>query len=52
MTIRCVSSWAWGQKVLNGTTGMVDGTLGKGHVFLLGPEVTQRGQPYATFKFL
>ncbi|MBU3077484.1 M14 family metallopeptidase [Sphingomonas quercus] len=46
------SGWAWGQKRLNGTTAVVDGTLGKGHVYLLGPEVTQRGQPYSTFKFL
>lgn len=47
-----VSGWAWGQKALNGTTAIVDAPLGKGHVYLLGPEVTQRGQPYATFKYL
>ncbi|WP_158912544.1 M14 metallopeptidase family protein [Caulobacter sp. S45] len=47
-----VSGWAWGQKLLNGKAGIIDASLGKGHVFLLGPEVTQRGQPYATFKFL
>ncbi len=47
-----VSGWAWGQKILNGNAGIVDAALGRGHVFLLGPEVTQRGQPYATFKFL
>jgi hypothetical protein len=47
-----VSGWAWGQKMLNGTAGIVDASVGKGHVFLLAPEVTQRGQPYATFKFL
>jgi len=46
------SGWAWGQKRLNGTTAVVDGTLGNGHVYLLGAEVTQRGQPYSTFKFL
>ena len=46
------SGWAWGQKRLNGTTAIVDATLGKGHVYLLGPEVTQRAQPYATFKLL
>jgi hypothetical protein len=38
--------------MLNGTAGIVDASVGKGHVFLLAPEVTQRGQPYATFKFL
>jgi hypothetical protein len=47
-----VAGWAWGQKMLNGTTSIVDASLGKGHVLLLGPEVTQRGQPYPTFKFL
>ncbi|HWK35897.1 M14 metallopeptidase family protein [Sphingomonas sp.] len=46
------SGWAWGQKALNGTTAIVDATLGKGRVFLIGPEVTQRGQPHPTFKFL
>ncbi|MET0308562.1 MAG: M14 metallopeptidase family protein [Sphingomonas sp.] len=46
------SGWAWGQKALNGTTAVVDGTLGLGHVYLLAPEVTQRGQPYSTFKLL
>jgi hypothetical protein len=47
-----ISGWAWGQKMLNGNAGIIDASLGKGHVFLLGPEVTQRGQPYTTFKFL
>lgn len=46
------SGWAWGQKTLNGTTAIVDASLGKGHVYLLGPEVTQRAQPYSTFKLL
>ena len=46
------SGWAWGQKALNGTTAIVDATLGKGHVFLIGPEVTSRAQPYSTFKLL
>ena len=46
------SGWAWGQKALNGTTAVVDAKLGKGHVFLLGPEVTSRAQPYSTFKLL
>jgi hypothetical protein len=46
------SGWAWGQKALNDTATVVDATLGKGHVYLLAPEVTQRGQSYATFKFL
>ncbi|QYE36576.1 peptidase [Polymorphobacter sp. PAMC 29334] len=47
-----VSGWAWGQKLLNGNASIVDATLGRGRVYLIGGEVTQRGQPYATFKFL
>ncbi|WP_076070317.1 M14 family metallopeptidase [Sphingomonas montana] len=46
------SGWAWGQKALNDTATVVDATLGRGHVYLLAPEVTQRGQSYATFKLL
>ena len=46
------SGWAWGQKALNDTATVVDATLGRGHVYLLAPEVTQRGQSYGTFKFL
>lgn len=46
------SGWAWGQKALNGTAAVVDADLGKGKVLLLGPEVTQRGQAYGTFKLL
>jgi hypothetical protein len=46
------SGWAWGQKALNDTAIVVDATLGRGHAYLLAPEVTQRGQSYATFKFL
>ena len=30
----------------------VDVTLGKGKVFLFGPEITFRAQPHGTFKFL
>ena len=46
------SGWAWGQKALNGTTAIVDATLGRGHVFLIGPEATSRAQPHGTFKLL
>lgn len=46
------SGWAWGQKALDGTTAIVDADLGKGKVFLMGPEVTMRGQPHLSFKFL
>ena len=46
------SGWAWGQQYLNGAVEAVDASLGKGKVFLLGPEVTYRGQPHGTFKLL
>ena len=46
------SGWAWGQKALDGTVGVVDASYGKGKVFLLGPEVAMRGQAYGTFKFV
>jgi len=32
--------------------GAVEGDVGKGKVYLFGPEITFRAQPYGTFKFL
>ena len=46
------SGWAVGQEKLNGTVAIVDTDLGRGKLFAMGPEVTQRAQPYATFKLL
>ena len=46
------SGWAWGQQYLNGGTTIAEATVGEGKVFLLGPEVTFRAQPHATFKLL
>ncbi|MEP7118738.1 MAG: M14 family metallopeptidase [Acidobacteriota bacterium] len=46
------SGWAWGQHYLEGGTAAVEATVGKGKVFLLGPEITFRAQPHGTFKFL
>jgi hypothetical protein len=46
------SGWAWGQKYLDQTTAIVDATVGKGKLFLYGPEITFRGQPHGTFGFL
>ena len=31
---------------------VVDATVGKGKLFLFGPEITFRGQPHGTFDFL
>ncbi len=47
-----VSGWAWGQQYLDGGTAVVEASVGNGKIFLLGPEITFRAQPYATFKLL
>jgi len=46
------SGWAWGQHYLEGGTAAVEAVVGKGKVFLFGPEITFRAQPHGTFKFL
>jgi hypothetical protein len=46
------SGWAWGQHYLNNTVAVAEAELGKGKVFLFGPEITFRAQPHGTFKFL
>ena len=46
------SGWAWGQNYLEGGTTAFEATIGQGHVFAFGPEITFRGQPHGTFKFL
>ena len=46
------SGWAWGAKYINHTTAVAEALMGKGKIVLYGPEVTFRGQPHGTFKFL
>ncbi len=46
------SGWAWGQSYLNDSIAVAEASVGKGRVLLYGPEITFRGQPHATFKFL
>ena len=46
------SGWAWGQNYLQGGTTAVEASLGRGKLFLFGPEITFRGQPHGTFKML
>ena len=46
------SGWAWGQHYLEDGVAAASATVGKGKVFLLGPEITFRAQPHGTFKFL
>ena len=46
------SGWVWGDQYLWRGVQVVTASLGKGKVFLFGPEITFRGQPHGTFKFL
>ncbi len=46
------SGWAVGQEKLVGTGAVLDLDVGKGKLFLMGPEVAQRAQSHAAFKFL
>jgi hypothetical protein len=46
------SGWAWGQRYLEGGLAVVDAQVGAGRVLLFGPDITFRGQPHGTFKFL
>ncbi len=46
------SGWAWGQEYLQHTIQVVEAPVGKGKLFLYGPEICFRGQPHGTFKFL
>jgi len=47
-----LSGWAFGQEHLKGADAIVDACVGRGHLFLMGPEVNQRAQSHAAFKFL
>ncbi|MGM0466932.1 MAG: peptidase, partial [Acidobacteriota bacterium] len=47
-----MSGWAMGQQYLKGGTTVIDARVGKGRLFLFGPEITFRAQPHGTFKFL
>jgi hypothetical protein len=46
------SGWAWGQTYLEGGIAALQATVGRGTLYLFGPEVTFRGQPHGTFKLL
>ncbi len=46
------SGWAWGQKYLQDGVAAAEATVGKGKLFMFGPEITFRAQPHGTFKFL
>ncbi|HET9426536.1 MAG TPA: M14 metallopeptidase family protein [Gemmatimonadaceae bacterium] len=46
------SGWAWGQNFLEGGVAAVEASVGRGRLYLYGPEITFRAQPHGTFKFL
>ena len=46
------SGWAVGQEQLAGTIAVADIDVGRGKLFVMGPEIVQRAQAYGTFKFL
>jgi len=46
------SGWAWGQEALDGGAAAVVAPVGRGRVYLFGPEILQRGQSHGTFPLL
>ena len=46
------SGWAWGQHYLENGIAAFEAEVGKGHLYVFGPEITFRSQPHGTFKFL
>jgi hypothetical protein len=46
------SGWAWGQRYLDKGIVALEADLGKGRVYLFGPEILHRAQPHGTFKLL
>ena len=46
------SGWAWGESYLCRCVQVAEASVGKGKVFLYGPEIAFRGQPHGTFKLL
>jgi hypothetical protein len=46
------SGWAWGEGYLRRSVQVAEAIVGRGKVFLFGPEIAFRGQPHGTFKLL
>jgi hypothetical protein len=44
------SGWAWGQELLKGGVAMAEAKMGKGTLWLFGPEILFRTQPHGTYK--
>ncbi len=46
------SGWAWGQEHVRNGLAAVEADVGRGKLYMFGPEVLYRGQPHETFKFV
>ncbi|MFP4082130.1 MAG: hypothetical protein ACLFVG_05135 [Candidatus Aminicenantes bacterium] len=46
------SGWVWGEHYLSGGVVVIEAQVGRGKLFLYGPEIAFRGQSHGTFKFL
>ncbi len=46
------SGWAWGQQQLKDGVAAVAADVGRGKLYMFGPEVLFRGQPHGTFKLV
>ena len=44
------SGWAWGQQYLDQGVQIIETSVGKGHLFLMAPEVLFRSQPHGNYK--
>ncbi|MGH7638354.1 MAG: peptidase, partial [Gemmatimonadaceae bacterium] len=45
------SGWAWGQTYLEGGVAMAEARVGRGKLYVFGPEILFRAQPHGTFRF-
>lgn len=46
------SGWAWGQQYLKNDVAAFEAQVGRGMLYVFGPEITFRGQAHGTFKLL
>jgi hypothetical protein len=46
------SGWAWGQNYLKDGVAIAEADIGRGTLYMFGPEILFRAQPHGTFKFL
>lgn len=46
------SGWAWGQQYLQNGAAVVSAPVGRGTLYLFGPEIAFRAQPHGTFRLL